>query len=205
MSIGDIIRPDEDLVIGHEFSGSIRCRTLTVLEGGSVSGAVVAEHVEVRGSLSGVVDCEHFVATPTAVIRGTIFAPNCVTCDNNGAACDCLVLHSTKRQSIFHKEEVSGPALQYEEIIHSAIDEVVSKRLRGAVDTTSSQVATTEEQVDSNGDLSLLERLASKGLTSLLPVESEPESAAEPGAVAQTESASARPVTSLRTPLPSLV
>jgi hypothetical protein len=204
MGIGDIIRPDEDVDIGHAFSGSIRCRRLTVLEGGSVTGSVVADRVDVHGSLNGVVDCEHFQARPSAFVRGTVFSPNNDTRDNDGQSADVLVLHSTKRQAIFDLAS-TRPSLNFEEVINAAIDEAVAERISPITSARPVEVAASIDEapeVTSERDLGLLERLASKGLTSLVPA--DPESEELPGSLQSVQS-SDRAGTSGRTPLPSLV
>jgi hypothetical protein len=207
MGNGDIIRPDEDVDIGYAFSGAIRCRNLTVLEGGSVTGTVVASRVDVKGSLNGVVDCEYFQALPPAFVRGTVFAPNCLTRDKDGRTSDALFLYSSKRQAIFHLEPPQAP-INFEELISTAIEEAVAERVAPAAASAipeasmpASPVETTSE-TPSERELGLLERLASKGLTSLLPADPEPEELLEP---VPTPLPSDRAATSGRTPLPSLV
>ncbi len=204
MGNGDIIKPDEDVDIGHAFSGAIRCRKLTVLEGGSVTGTVVAERVDVKGSLNGVVDCEYFQALPPAFVRGTVFSPNSLTRDKDGQSADVLVLHSSKRQAIFHLEPPKPP-INFEEVISTAIEEAFAERIAPASRASHLEAAAPAEaevEVQSEKDLGLLERLAAKGLTSLLPADPEPEELPEP---VQAVPSSDRAVTSGRTPLPSLV
>jgi hypothetical protein len=204
MGNGDIIKPDEDVEIGYAFSGTIRCRNLTVLEGGSVTGTVVAARVDVKGSLSGVVDCEYFQALPPAFVRGTVFAPNSLTRDKDGRTSDALFLYSSKRQAIFHVEPPQAP-INFDEVISSAIEAAVAERVAPAAATPAPETtAIVDTAVDASPEreLGLLERLASKGLTSLLPADPEPDELQEPALPA---SSSDRSGTSGRTPLPSLV
>jgi hypothetical protein len=201
MGNGDIIRPDEDVDIGYAFSGAIRCRNLTVLEGGSVTGSVVASRVDVKGSLNGVVDCEQFQALPPAFVRGTVFAPNCLTRDKDGRTSDALFLYSSKRQAIFHLEPPQAP-INFEELISTAIEEAVAERVAPAAASMPTSPVETTSEAPSEKELGLLERLASKGLTSLLPADPELEELLEP---VSTPLPSDRSATSGRTPLPSLV
>jgi hypothetical protein len=160
----------------------------------------VAERVDVKGSLNGVVDCEYFQALPPAFVRGTVFSPNSLTRDKDGQSADVLVLHSSKRQAIFHLEPPKPP-INFEEVISSAIDEAFAERI-APISAASPSVPAVEVSAEAQPerDLGLLERLASKGLTSLLPVDPEPETHPEPVPAAPTASG-----TSGRTPLPSLV
>lgn len=204
MGNGDIIKPDEDVEISYAFSGTIRCRNLTVLEGGSVTGTVVAARVDVKGSLSGVVDCEYFQALPPAFVRGTVFAPNSLTRDKDGRTSDALFLYSSKRQAIFHVEPPEAP-INFDEVISSAIEAAVAERVVPAASTQAPEgpaIMDTVVEASPERELGLLERLASKGLTSLLPADPESDEMQEPALPA---SSSDRAVTSGRTPLPSLV
>ncbi len=204
MGNGDIIKPDEDVEIGYAFSGTIRCRNLTVLEGGSVTGTVVAARVDVKGSLNGVVDCEYFQALPPAFVRGTVFAPNSLTRDKDGRTSDALFLYSSKRQAIFHLEPPKAP-VNFDELISTAIEAAVAERVAPAASAHAPEAdvpAVAAAEVPSERDLGLLERLASKGLTSLLPADPVPDELQDPALPASSFDRSG---TSGRTPLPSLV
>jgi len=197
MANGEISTPDDDVEIGYEFTGSIRCRHLTVLEGGSVTGTAVAHRIDVKGWFDGVADCEYFQALPPAKVRGTVFAPNYHTRDKDGGHADVVVLHSSTRQKVFGLPLTPLPVM--DELISTAIDEAIIEKLTTAP-AAAPDVPVEAADDDAGGDdreLGLIERLALKGLEPLLPV------SRENAAPLPTEPA--RPAPSGRTPLPSLV
>lgn len=204
MDKAEIITPDEDVDIGHEFTGHIRCRHLTILEGGSVSGTVVAHRVDVKGALFGVADCEYFQALPPAIVRGTVFAPKYHTRDRDDREADVVALHMSTRQQIFR--ELPRPALPgLDEVINASIEEAVADRIVKRRPLSDEPTPRTSDAVSGSGsfdgvELSLSERLASKGLTSLIPEISVPS---DPEVTATVDPP--RPVQSSRMPLPSLV
>ncbi|NTF17445.1 polymer-forming cytoskeletal protein [Agrobacterium rubi] len=203
MANAEINNPDDDVDIDYEFAGHIRCRHLTILEGGSVTGTVVASRVDVKGALHGVADCDDFRALPPAVIRGTVFAPSYNIRDKGDREADAVVLHSSTRQHIFRT--VARPALpEIDEVINLAIDEAVAERIGSAAvepkakDDTGRAGSIVADELD----LSLSDRLARKGLSSLIPVVDVDE---EPVSEVPAELPVPRPVHNSRMPLPSLV
>jgi cytoskeletal protein CcmA (bactofilin family) len=202
-SVGDIIKPDEDIEIEYEFSGSIRCRVLLIKAGGSVDGSVVADHVKVLGRFSGVADCDIFHARPPAVLRGTIFSP-AIRIDGNGdERVSNGTYHSSERQSIFRTEPSKTP-LSIDEFISTAIEEALADHIVGLGETDKNEPeAPAADVVVSRQEPGLLDRLAAKGLASMIPVSSKEAEAVNPvtnGAVVPVRAAP-----SVRTPLPSLV
>lgn len=204
-SVGDIIKPDEDIEIDYEFSGSIRCRLLLIKIGGSVEGSVVADRINVLGRFSGVADCNDFRALPPAVVRGSIFAPSINLKGKDGELVDHMVFSSSKRQSIFHVETPKAP-LNIDEFISTAIDEAIADRVgvvaEAAVADLDVPVAVAEPAAKLA--LGLSDRLAAKGLSSMIP-ETVSKDIAVAGPVAAEAIAQPRAVNAARTPLPSLV
>lgn len=196
MEKAEINSPNEDIEIGYSFSGSILCRHLTILSEGSVTGSVVAERIDVKGALSGVADCEHFRAIPPAVVRGTVFAPNYHTRDRDGRDADAVVLHLSTRQPMFRMSP-REPLPVIDEVINEAIDEAVADLLASSGTSNSPSVEATFRAVEQ--ELTLTDRLAAKGLSSLIPAAQDVlpphhQDVDEP-----------RSTTSTRMPLPSLV
>lgn len=206
MDKAEINTPDEDVDIGYAFSGYIRCRHLTILDGGSVAGTAVAHRIDVKGEFHGVADCEYFQTLPPAIVRGTVFAPNYFTRDKDGRHSDAVVLHSTRRQAIFSVPSQAERGISLDEVINGAIDEAVSSRLSaGNPDVSTPSVVTppqtSEAATSADGvEMSLSERLASKGLISLVPAKIDP-----PLPAASVDREPSPPIQTTRMPLPSLV
>lgn len=205
MDKAEINTPDEDVDIGYEFSGYIRCRHLTILEGGSVEGTAVAHRIDVKGEFHGVADCEYFQALPPGIVRGTVFAPNYFTRDKDGRHSDAVVLHSTRRQAIFSVPSQAERGISLDEVINGAIDGAVSSRLSaGNPDASTPPGAappqTLEAAASADGiEMSLSERLASRGLVPLVPAMPDPPPAAP------VDCEPRHPIQTARMPLPSLV
>lgn len=68
---GDIVGDGELLVEGR-LVGSIRCKALTIGEGGSVQGRIVADSVLVKGEVEGEVEAEQVTLAKTARVIGDV-------------------------------------------------------------------------------------------------------------------------------------
>lgn len=189
---GEINKPGEDVVIGSDFNGSIRCRNLEIRPGVTVVGtAVVEDTTKIAGSFEGVLDTEVFLSSPTARCRGTVYAAQ------NSCKGDTKVFLDSTRQAVFQREPAHIPE-HAEEAISRAIDEAIASRVKSVAPSVAKE-APTEAPAPV---LSLSERLASKGL-SLHPDYEEPAVQADEPGLAAVSSPVTR--TSHLTALPSLV
>lgn len=69
---------DGDVVLGGRIEGDVRCKSLEVMERGSVDGDVVAERVVVLGEVAGSIHANELVLKTACTVSGEIYHRNLV-------------------------------------------------------------------------------------------------------------------------------